>query len=180
MRALAYSRVTTILLARHGETDWNRDFRFQGHADVPLNDTGRAQARELARSLAEEPIDAVYSSDLLRARETAEIVAERLGLPVEVDQGLREIDVGSWQGSTRAQLDGREWDGETYDDHRRRTVAALLRIAERHPDAHVLVVAHGGTLRRVQEAAGGEAQPVVANCATWVVTVVDGTLTAPS
>jgi probable phosphoglycerate mutase len=172
--------VTTILLARHGETDWNRDFRFQGHADVPLNDTGRAQARALAQSLAAEPIDAVYSSDLLRARETAEIVAESLGLPLEVDEGLREIDVGSWQGSTRAQLDGRAWDGETYDDHRRRTVAALLRIAERHPDVHVLVVAHGGTLRRVQEAAGGEAQPVVENCATWVVTAVDGRLTEPS
>jgi probable phosphoglycerate mutase len=172
--------VTTILLARHGETDWNRDLRFQGHADVPLNDAGRAQARELARSLAAEPIGAVYSSDLLRARETAEIVAASLGLRVEVDERLREIDVGSWQGSTRAELDGRKWDGETYDDHRARTVAALLRIAERHPGEQVLVVAHGGTLRRVQEAAVGEAQPVVANCATWVITAADGRLTAPS
>jgi probable phosphoglycerate mutase len=172
--------VTTILLARHGETDWNRDLRFQGHADVPLNDTGRAQARELARSLVGEPIDAVYSSDLLRARETAEIVAERLGLPVELDDGLREIDVGSWQGSTRAELDGREWDGETYDDHRHRTVAAILRIAERHPGASVLVVAHGGTMRRVQEAASGEPLPVVENCGTWTVTAEDGRLTAPS
>jgi broad specificity phosphatase PhoE len=172
--------VTTILLARHGETDWNRDLRFQGHADVPLNDTGRAQARELARSLAEEPFDAVYSSDLLRARETAEIVASRLGLAVELDEGLREIDVGSWQGSTRSELDGREWDGEAYDDHRRRTVASILRIAERHPDASVLVVAHGGTLRRIQEATAGEPLALVENCGTWTVTAENGRLTAPS
>jgi broad specificity phosphatase PhoE len=165
--------VTTILLARHGETEWNRLLRFQGHADEPLNDTGRAQARELAGRLADEPIAAVYSSDLRRASETAEIVAATKKLPVGLDRGLREIDVGSWEGRTRAELDGAAWDGESYDEHRRRVVAALLAIARAHPDECVLVVAHGGTLRRVQEAATGEAQPVFENCGVWAVAVQD-------
>ncbi len=166
--------MTTILLARHGETDWNRELRFQGHADRSLNDTGRLQAQELAERLREEPIAAVYASDLRRASETAEIVAEALGLPMATDPRLREIDVGSWQGRTRAELDGAVWDGESYDRHRLRVVAALHRIAEAHPDGCVLVVAHGGTLRRVQEAALGEAQPVFENCGVWAVAVQDG------
>jgi probable phosphoglycerate mutase len=166
--------VTTLLLARHGETDWNRQLRFQGHADQPLNDTGRRQARELAGRLRNEPIAAVYASDLRRASETAEIVAQSLGLPLGLDPRLREIDVGSWQGRTRAELDGVAWDGESYDDHRLRVVAALRDISDSYPGACVLVVGHGGTLRRVQEAALGEAQPVFENCGVWAVTLVDG------
>jgi broad specificity phosphatase PhoE len=166
--------VTTILLARHGETDWNRQLRFQGHADEPLNETGRAQARELASRLRHEPIAAVYSSDLRRASETAEIVAAIMELPIVLDRRLREIHVGSWQGRTRGELDGAAWDGETYDAHRLRVVAALRSIARFHPDDCVLVVAHGGTLRRVQEAALGEAQPVFENCGVWAVAVEDG------
>jgi probable phosphoglycerate mutase len=166
--------VTTILLARHGETDWNRELRYQGHADEPLNDTGRAQARELGASLRGEPIVAVYSSDLRRAGETAEIVAGALGLTVELDSRLREIHVGSWQGRTREELDGIPWDGETYDEHRARVVAAVKDIARAHPGEQILVVAHGGTLRRVQEAATGEGRPVYENCGVWAVAVEDG------
>jgi 2,3-bisphosphoglycerate-dependent phosphoglycerate mutase len=166
--------VTTILLARHGETDWNRDGRYQGHADEPLNETGRAQSRALAERLRGKPIVAVYASDLRRASETGEIVARALELPFSVDSRLREIDVGSWQGRTRAELDGAVWDGETYDRHRLRVVDAVHAIAREHPGECVLVVAHGGTLRRVQEAATGEGQPVFDNCGVWAVTVEDG------
>jgi len=168
--------VTTLLLARHGETEWNREERFQGHADPPLNETGREQAAALAEKLAGEPIEAVYSSDLHRASETAEIVAGRLGLPVERDAGLREIDVGSWQGLTRAQIDGRPWDGETYEQHAERAMRALQAIAERHPEGRVLVVSHGGTLRRVQQAVLGEPLPVVDHCTVWACTLEHGEL----
>ena len=96
--------MTTILLARHGETDWNREGRFQGHADPPLNETGRAQAAELAAGLAGIHLAAVYSSPLRRALETAELVAATHGVdPVPID-ALREVDVGSWQGLTRAEV----------------------------------------------------------------------------
>lgn len=168
--------MTTILLARHGETDWNRDGRFQGHADPSLNDLGRTQAGELAESLDGEALTAVYASDLRRASETAEIVGARLGLSVAQEAGLREIDVGSWQGLTRAELDGREWDGESYDEHRRRVLAALRQIADRHPDGRVLVVSHGGTLRRIQEAVLGEGLPVIEHCGLWRVALEDGNL----
>src|SRR5581483_12433051 len=90
------SGMTTLLLVRHGETDWNSERRWQGHADEPLNETGRAQAREVADELADRSIDAVYSSDLSRARETAEIIAARLGLSVTTDARLGEVDVGDW------------------------------------------------------------------------------------
>ena len=87
--------VTTFLLVRHGETDWNRENRFQGHADPPLNDVGRSQARELAETLLGEGASAVYASPLRRARETAEIIAAVLGLDVRLDPRLMEVDVGS-------------------------------------------------------------------------------------
>jgi len=80
--------VTRILLARHGETDWNRVGRWQGHADPPLNDAGRTQAAELAERLAGDGIAAIYSSDLMRASQTARVVADRLGLAVVEDAGL--------------------------------------------------------------------------------------------
>jgi len=168
--------VTTLLLARHGETEWNREERYQGHADPPLNETGRTQAKELADSLVDESIDAVYASDLRRAAETAEIVGARLGLPVEHEAGLREIDVGSWQGLTKAQIDGRPWDGETYEHHSERITRALRDIAARHPGGRVLVVSHGGSLRRAQEGVLGEPLPVARHCAIWTCAVENGEL----
>jgi broad specificity phosphatase PhoE len=168
--------VTTILLARHGETDWNREGRFQGHADPPLNELGRTQAGGLAESLEDEALDAVYASDLRRAYETAEIVGARLGVSVEQEAGLREIDVGSWQGLTRAEIGKREWDGESYEEHRTRVLAALRHIADGHPTGRVLVVSHGGTLRRIQEAVLGQGLPVIEHCGIWPIAVEDGNL----
>ena len=168
--------MTELIVVRHGETDWNRDGRYQGHADPPLNETGRGQAERLAEQLAGEPIEAVYSSDLRRASDTAEIVGARIGLPVKREPGLREIDVGSWQGLTKAQIDVRPWDGETYEHHSERVTHALREIAARHPDGRVLVVSHGGSLRRVQEAVLGKPLPVVQHCTIWTCSLENGDL----
>jgi broad specificity phosphatase PhoE len=161
--------VTTILLARHGESDWNRSQQWQGFADRPLTDLGRRQAVELAHRLADTELDAVYSSDLQRARETAETVARAKGLRVEATPDLREVDVGSWEGLTRAEaetrfpdrfalwLQGREgWaDGETYEQMSERVLRTIHRIAKAHDGHRVLVVAHGGSIRAVHAAALG-------------------------
>ena len=96
-----------LFLARHGETDWNREGRFQGHADPPLNGTGRAQAAQLAAGLADVELSAVYSSPLRRALETARVVAAAHELEAVALDALREVDVGSWQGLTRA--DAKAW-----------------------------------------------------------------------
>ena len=159
--------MTTLLLVRHGETDWNAEGRLQGHTDRPLNDYGRRQARELAERLAGEQVDAVYASDLVRARETAEIVAGRLGLPVGVDPDLREKDWGTWEGLTGDERVHVELVGESTADHRDRMLRALRRIAGRHPSGRVVVVTHGGSLRRVQAALHGVAEPVIDNCSVW-------------
>src|SRR5216684_809706 len=135
--------MATILLARHGETDWNRQQRRQGHADPPLNSFGRAQASALAERLAVTPIGAIYSSDLRRAFETARIIGARKNLPVELWPELREVDVGSWTGLTpsetkarfpegrRRRSQGQEgWEGgETYADLGARVIAAAKKIA---------------------------------------------------
>jgi probable phosphoglycerate mutase len=190
--------VTTILLARHGESDWNREKRWQGHADRPLTTLGRAQARDLADRLADTELDAIYSSDLRRARETAEIVGESKGLHVATDPGLREVDVGSWSGLTRPEAEARfpdayaRWvagaegwdDGETYEQLSRRVVAAVFRIARYHPDHRVLVVAHGGSIRTVHAAALGvdvhtyrRIQRVEPNATLSAVCIEEGRLT---
>lgn len=172
--------MTTILLARHGETDWNRDRRWQGHADPPLNDAGRRQAHELAETLADERLDAIYASDLRRAHETAEIVARGLGLPVTVDPALREIDVGSWSGLTREEIAARfpgqtDHDGERRDVFRARVLAALERIAAGHPGGRVLIVSHGGPLRVLKRwILRSEDVPFVANCEVYRASYRDG------
>jgi len=166
--------VTALLLVRHGETDWNADGRLQGHTDRPLSDFGRRQARQLAEELAEERLDAIYASDLSRARETAEIVGVRLGLGVVIDPGLREKDWGTWEGLTGVERDRVEFVGESTEAHQERMLGALRRIAERHSGGRVLVVTHGGSMRRVQTAALGMALPVVENCGRWLCVFENG------
>jgi broad specificity phosphatase PhoE len=171
--------VTTLLLVRHGETDWNADGRLQGHTDRPLSEYGRRQARQLAGELEAEELEAIYSSDLRRARETAEIVGERLGLPVELDSDLREKNWGNWEGLSLVERDRVEFVGESTKAHQERTLRALRRIAERHPgDSRVLVVTHGGSMRRVQVAAMGLALPLVENCGRWVCSCENGSFRA--
>ena len=190
--------MTTILLARHGESDWNRDRRWQGHADRPLTDLGREQAHVLADRLATTELDAVYSSDLERARETAAIVAEPHRLPVRELSDLREVDVGllvrpdtgGGRGAVSgcvSSLDrgGEGWDdGETYEQLSERVVGAVLAIAARHPHGRVLVVAHGGSIRAVHATALGvdvhtyrRIQRVEPNATLSAVGVEDGRVT---
>lgn len=161
--------LTTILLARHGETDWNREGRFQGHVDRPLNERGREQARELAEALSGQRIAAVYASDLRRAAETAAIVSDRLGVPLSLRGELREVDVGEFSGLTHAEIEARwpeaqvryeergyGWlEGESLDDMSARVSRALHEIARSHPDELVLVVGHGGTVRAMLALADG-------------------------
>ena len=171
--------MTTLLLVRHGETDWNAEGRLHGHTDRPLSDYGRKQAQQLAGELDDEELEAIYSSDLARARETAAIVGERLDLPVVLDPDLREKDWGTWEGLNAVERDRVEFVGETTEAHQKRMLAALRRIAEHHPgDRRVLVVTHGGSMRRVQTAALGMAMPVVENCGRWLCACENGSFRA--
>jgi probable phosphoglycerate mutase len=190
---------TTIVLVRHGETDWNRERRFQGHADPPLNDAGRAQARVLARTLAAEPFEHAYSSPLRRALETAEILATGRAVAVEPEQSLLEVDVGSWSGLTVAEVEARfpvghrRWletrsgweDGETHEELGRRVLSGLAALAERHPAGHLLAVTHGGPIRCVAAALRGlpfEAARhdvgYIVNCGVLRTAVQDGRIEA--
>jgi len=176
--------VTTILLARHGETDWNAERRVQGHTDTPLNDAGRAQARALGEELAAENIDAVFSSDLMRAHETARFVAEPRGLRVTAIPDLRERHFGTWEGLTDDEIFSRfepaaetAWgDGETKEEMTDRVLTALHRIADTHPDGRVLVVSHGGPLRAVLNHCGVDGVARIENCHVVRVEIVDGDL----
>jgi len=182
-------------MVRHGETDWNRERRFQGQSDPPLNAAGRGQARELAGRLSGESIDTVYASPLRRAYETAEIVAGRLGLEVRASDALREVFLGAWEGLTLSDVEARfpegyrRWvdhrdgwhDGETYDELGPRVIAGLLEIAEAHEGGCVLAVTHGGPIRSAVAAATGTPFPeihnsvrIIENCAVHRFAVGDG------
>ena len=151
---------TRVLVLRHGQSTWNALRKWQGQADPPLSDLGRAQARSAAGLLANEcPVfDAVVTSDLERARVTGESIADIIGCPrVSTDVRWRENHAGEWQGLTPDEIN-RDWPGYLADNRRppnfeseestiERTMAALSDIATAHPDGCVLVISHGGVLR---------------------------------
>jgi alpha-ribazole phosphatase len=151
-----------LILIRHGETDWNVEGRWQGHADVPLNARGRAQAEEIAAALAGQEIAAIYASDLERARETAGPLARQTGLPVRLEPRLREVDQGEWQGLLVTEIEARYAEairkrradplhvappgGETALEVRQRVLAAVQDILRAHPGESVAIVSHGFAL----------------------------------
>ena len=150
-----------IALIRHGQTDWNLAARMQGRTDIPLNDTGREQARVAASLLAIEPWDVVVSSPLGRARETAEIIAAALGVPLGASYDeLVEQDFGAAEGTLVAELATR-WpdrdfaDKEPDEEVGPRGIRGLERIALDHPGARVLAVAHGTLIRHTLAAISG-------------------------
>ena len=154
--------MTTLWLIRHGETSWNAEGRVQGQTDVPLSEVGHAQARAVAALLACERFAAIYSSDLQRVTQTAQPVAQALGLPVRVDPMLRERHYGMFETLTYAEVKIRfpeeyarfrahdpEFDfrgGEGLRDFFERSVTCLTDLAARHAGEDVLVFTHGGVL----------------------------------
>jgi broad specificity phosphatase PhoE len=161
-----------LWLVRHGQTDWNKEGRYQGQADPPLNQAGLAEARQAAHALAGLPLDAIITSDLQRAARTAAIISHHTGLPVRVDERLREVDLGDWEGilfpeiqerypaeieaRKREPLDFRAPGGETLREVARRVWQAADEIAIKYPGKQVVVVSHGLALASLLARARGE------------------------
>lgn len=168
--------MTRILLIRHGETAWNAVRRLQGHTDIPLSPTGERQAEGLARALQAEPLDAIISSDLGRALQTAQAVAaHHPHLPLHTDPGLRERGYGAFEGllyteiAERYPVEFAEWQArdvdavmpaggrvaESFRQFFLRCQDGIARWAERYPQQSILIVAHGGVLECAYRAARG-------------------------
>ena len=155
-------QVTRIIAIRHGETAWNVDTRLQGHLDIALNDVGLWQASRVALALTDEPIDAIYTSDLMRAWQTAQAIAEVAACPVITDQGLRERGFGEFEGKTHAEIEAdwpdmslqwrrREPDwappgGESLNTMRERVQRTASALAAQHIGGQIVLVAHGGVM----------------------------------
>ena len=160
-----------LFLVRHAQSVWNAERRIQGQMDAPLSELGRAQARALAERLAGGRWEAVYSSDLRRAFDTATAVAGAIGMPVSSDPDLREIGLGEWEGRTRDDIiatDPEAWErwrrdpdwdvvpgSEGSRGFERRVLTALDRILGRHSDGDLVVVTHGGVIQVALAAALG-------------------------
>ncbi|AYF99032.1 histidine phosphatase family protein [Protaetiibacter intestinalis] len=176
--------MTELYLVRHGETDWNAARRIQGRTDVPLNDAGREQARQTGALLARRRWDAIYTSPLSRAAETARIIGEAVGISeLGIRDGLMERDYGQAEGMTFDEIEALYPEGvrapgqETREDVGRRVVGALLALAEEHPGASLIVVSHGGAIRGVLNAADpGTQHPRITNASVHSFRVEDGAL----
>ncbi len=160
---------TRIIAIRHGETAWNVDTRIQGQLDIGLNETGRWQAHRVALALAGEPIAALYSSDLLRARETALSISNATGQAVQTVEGLRERGFGVFEGKTFQQVEALwpeqalRWrkrepafepeGGESLLRFRERIIQTVQTLAEQHPGEQIAMVAHGGVMDVLYRAA---------------------------
>jgi probable phosphoglycerate mutase len=155
---------TRITLIRHGETSWNVIKRWQGHADIDLNGTGRMQAAEAGFSLLTAGVQRIISSDLSRAHETAQIINRYLNIPLTTDTRLREIHVGDLQGLTSEEVETRypAWsatfknlpylerhfpNGESFADVGGRALKCLNEAVTAYPQQHTLLVTHGGVVR---------------------------------
>jgi len=163
---------TRLIAVRHGETAWNVDTRIQGQLDIPLNDTGLWQAERLGQALADEPIAAVYASDLARAWQTAEAIARGRPLAVRAEPRLRERAFGHFEGRTFAEIEtelpeqARRWrqrdpefapgDGENLIVFRERVTGVAAELAARHPGELIVLVAHGGVMDVLYRAATGQ------------------------
>lgn len=155
--------MTRVILVRHGETLWNAGRKFQGQSDIALNAVGLKQAELTAQRLANENIDAAYSSDLKRSRETAETIARGRGLDVRARSELREINFGEWEGMTFEEISAhspgalermradtesvRPPGGESWSDVRQRVQAVFDEIYHQYPTGTVLVVSHVNPLK---------------------------------
>lgn len=179
-----------IFIFRHGETDWNKEFRFQGHLDVPLNEHGRKQAESLVAQLQDKGLQAILSSDLSRAKDTGEILARGLGgIPVHIDERLREAHLGEAQGKTAKEIEAhygedlaRRWKsshptdadvsypgGETGAQIMNRSLLAIQEFLVREQLSVIGVATHGGVIRRVMQAILPPGSPSVAipNCVLY-------------
>jgi probable phosphoglycerate mutase len=176
--------MTELILIRHGETDWNRELRFQGQVDVALNDIGHEQARRLAQRLAGEAAHSLYASDLLRTQQTAQPLAQQIGLPILADAALREQSFGivdgmrvddikvqhpqAWAQWLCFHEDGCMPEGETTRQFHTRVMQAVGRLALAHPGQTLMVVTHGGVLDMIYRTArslglGGPRQSEIPN-----------------
>ena len=160
---------TRIIAIRHGETAWNVDTRIQGHLDIPLSANGRWQAERLAEALRDEPIKAIYASDLTRAWETAQYIGQVHGLQLNKEVGLRERDFGDFEGKTFAEIEmllpeqSMRWrkrdpdfypaGGESLVALRARVMEAAERLAAQHPGEQIALVGHGGVMDVLYRAA---------------------------
>ena len=165
-------QATRIIAIRHGETAWNVDTRIQGHRDIALNDTGLWQAAQLARALADEPLAAIYTSDLQRAHATAQAIAQATGAPLVADTSLRERSFGALEGRTFVEIEtelpeqARRWrqrdphfapeGGESLTALRERIQATTHRLAAQHSGGLIVLVAHGGVLDVLYRLATGQ------------------------
>ncbi|MHB9129807.1 MAG: alpha-ribazole phosphatase [Armatimonadota bacterium] len=186
--------MTTLYLIRHGETRWNADGRFQGQQNTSLSDTGRQQAATVADAMTRYHLDAVYTSDLARAAETAVLVAERHGLTPITDRRLREASFGVWEGLTLTEV-GVQWPellqawrtdplhvlppgGETLAQVQQRVTELVQEIVRRYPEGQIAIVAHGGSLRAIVALALGADLSIFGrlrldNCAISIVSARD-------
>ena len=163
------AQATRILAIRHGETLWNVDSRIQGHLDISLNDTGRWQAERLGLALKDEPIAAIYASDLSRAHDTALAVSRHTGVPVQSEPGLRERSFGEFEGRTFAEIEAelpaqaQRWrqrdptftpaGGESLLMLEARVLSVAARMAAQHPGEQIALFAHGGVMDILYRAA---------------------------
>lgn len=155
--------MTKIIFVRHGQTLWNLEMKYQGHTDIALSDLGIEQAKRVADRLMIEEFSAVYSSDLVRAYDTANIIAAKKNLTVKQDVNLREICFGEWEGMTYTEINDK-WpnalnqffsdttkitipNGESFTDLKKRSDIAINKILENHKKETIVVVSHGATIR---------------------------------